>query len=517
MVIEFMKKMLRLLALRFQKEYFLVGLPLLFVLHGYTDHYGDIPGKDVLLLALEYVGYALVFSMLFALFFRSFRKGAVFSFGLFCFYFFFGAAHDALKEVLGKSFLVGYSFILPTAFLAFLALFFYVKKSKRSFQNLTCYLNIVLLVLLVVDVVLLTMKPAIAQSKPAKINVAAPVPEVQHSSNNSVHHPDIHLIIADEYAGRTALQEVFGFDNTPFEDSLRRRGFYVADSSRSNYNYTVTSMASLFQMDYVPDLKDESTEEIYRVSKALINRNRFIDTLQEKGYTIRNFSVFDFAGQPPFEEPYFPQKLRLITDHTFWGRVKNDIGYHAALTFKVRSELDKVEASLRHELEAGNRKMSAVLEESAVAYQSPRFFYTHLMMPHDPYLADKEGNLMRLDALLDPDRQRDEKELYLGYLQYCNQQLLFFIDRLLKTSIRPPVILLMSDHGYRRAGAPVAYHFSNLNAVYYPVKNYEGYYSGLSNVNQLRLLLNKQFSGQWPLLKDTAIYLGSIKEIKERL
>jgi hypothetical protein len=509
MVIESMKKMLRSPALRFQKEYFLLGLPLFFVLHGYLDHYGDIPCKDAFFLAGEYLGSVLIFALVFALIFRSFRKGAVFSFGIFCFYFFFGAAHDTLKEALGISFLVTYSFILPATFFIFLVLFLYLRKAKGSFHGFTRYLNLVLLVLLVLDVVLILAKSAKVQSVPPSIKIPAAAPEVQLSSSNDFPYPDIHLIIADEYAGRRSLKELFDFDNMPFEDSLRRRGFYVVDNSRSNYNYTVASMASLFQMDYLTELEGKKTEDIYRVSKALINQNRFVDTLLGKGYRIRNFSVFDLAGQPPFEEPYFPQKTNLITDNTFFARVKADIGYHAALTFKVNSELDKVKASLRHELEAENRKMDAVVSEAATAVGAPRFFYTHLMMPHDPYLADSAGNLMRLHDLF--GRPSDEKKRYLGYLQYCNRQLLSFIDNLQQYSVRPSVILLMSDHGFRRAGTPVDYHFNNLNAVYFPDENYSGYYPQLSNLNQLRMLLNKQCGDRWPLLADSCVHLDYAK------
>jgi hypothetical protein len=129
------------------------------------------------------------------------------------------------------------------------------------------------------------------------------------------------------------------------------------------------------------------------------------------------------------------------------------------------------------------------------------------MMPHDPYLADAAGNLMRLDVLLNPNQPRDEKKLYLGYLQYANKKLLSFIGRLQKVSVRPTVILLMSDHGFRRAESPQVYHFSNFNAVYFPDGDYNLLYTGFSNVNQLRLLLQKQFNCNLPLLKDSSIYL----------
>jgi chromate transport protein ChrA len=513
-----MKKVLNLPAFRFCNEYFLFLLPLFFVLHGYTDHYGEVPAGAAFRLAMEYLVVVLVTSLVLAFIFKSFRKASLFTFLLFSFYFFFGAGHDWFKDLLGDVFLVSYSFILPFVFIIFIILFIYVKRTGRPLVRVTCYLNTLLVLLLIVDLVLLLIKPAMAQPLPMASNIPShqtqPVPSPTWDTGAQ---RDIHLIIADEYAGTQALKEVLKFDNSAFEDSLRRRGFYVVDSPRSNYNYTVASMASLFQMEYLPGIKDRPDEEIYQVSKALINKNNFVDFMAGKGYSIRNFSVFNFAGQPPFAEPYFPQYLELITGNTFLARVKKDIGYHAALTFRISTELEKVKESLRWEADAESRKMDSVLREMATLHPAPQFFYTHLMMPHDPYLYDKNENLVRLEFLLDPEQKRDEYKLYLGYLQYANKQLLHFIDRILKTSAKPPVILLMSDHGFRRGAMPRAYHFSNINAVFIPGGNYNGFYPGLSNVNQLRLLLNKQFKEHLPLHQDSSIFLGTKSQIHEKL
>lgn len=121
---------------------------------------------------------------------------------------------------------------------------------------------------------------------------------------------------------------------------------------------------------------------------------------------------------------------------------------------------------------------------------------------------DKEENLIRLEQNLFPHKKRTERELYLGYLQYANKKLLQFIDAIRKASVRPPVILLMSDHGLRRDWVPTPHHFRNINAVFIPDSNSRGaFYSGISNVNQFRALLNLKFDQELPLLPDSSILL----------
>jgi hypothetical protein len=47
----------------------------------------------------------------------------------------------------------------------------------------------------------------------------------------------------------------------------------------------------------------------------------------------------------------------------------------------------------------------------------------------------------------------------------------------------------------------------NLNATYLPEKNYSEFYDNISNVNQFRVLLHKEFEQPLSLLKDSTIFL----------
>ena len=131
-------------------------------------------------------------------------------------------------------------------------------------------------------------------------------------------------------------------------------------------------------------------------------------------------------------------------------------------------------------------------------------------MPHYPYYFDKDGRPYPLKGLVE-DATYFSKERYLQYLQYSNAKLLELVDQIQSKSSRPPVILLMSDHGFRefREEEKVdhKYQFMNINAVYLPSKNYDGFYKGMSMVNQFRLVFNKEFKQKLPLLKDSCSYL----------
>src|SRR4030095_391158 len=112
--------------------------------------------------------------------------------------------------------------------------------------------------------------------------------------------PDVYVIIADGYAGKKEMEQVLGFDNTLFESQLKQRGFFIADSSLSNYNYTPFSMASLFSMDYLQQLEGRNKSGNDRqICYRAINKNPVTDFFNNNGYVIKNYSVFRFNDEAP--------------------------------------------------------------------------------------------------------------------------------------------------------------------------------------------------------------------------
>ncbi|HVG40762.1 MAG TPA: hypothetical protein VM888_04045, partial [Chitinophagaceae bacterium] len=226
------------------KEYYLLLLPLFFVFHGYVAHYHFVPLLDALLLILFYLFISLSLWVLFYFILRSWRKAAIFTLIILSFHFFFGSLHDGLKYAFGSSFITRYTFLLPVCFLVLVFLFIYVRKSSASFFKLTCYINSLLLLLLIWDAVVLIQKNNTASIQTTTLSAGI-------SKCDTCTKPDIFLIIADEYAGHQELKEIFKFDNTPFENELKSRGFHIINNARSNYNGTPFSVASTLNMSYL--------------------------------------------------------------------------------------------------------------------------------------------------------------------------------------------------------------------------------------------------------------------------
>lgn len=133
------------------------------------------------------------------------------------------------------------------------------------------------------------------------------------------------------------------------------------------------------------------------------------------------------------------------------------------------------------------------------------FVYIHLQLPHYPYYYDKDGNLYPLEKISN-DAPGNTKN-YIQYVQYTNKQLLKLVDEIFINKKEPPVIILMSDHGYRSfpEGFDNSYVFLNIFSVFLPDKKYSQFNDSLTNVNVFRMLLNSAFCQQLSLLKDTSI------------
>ncbi|MBL7732771.1 MAG: sulfatase-like hydrolase/transferase [Chitinophagaceae bacterium] len=473
-------------------------LPVFFVLHGCTEHYDYVPFNDALKLTAVYLLATLVLTGIFWLWYRSFTKAGLAAFIIMAFHFFFGSMYDALQRLAGGTFLARYAFILPAAALTFVIAFIIIKKRKSRWTSTSLYLNSLLIFLILADLFLLTGK----MIRGKKTEVSMPDGMVRCDNCPT---PDIYFILADEYPGNTELKDLFAYDNSPFIDSLTNRGFHHVAESYSNYNYTPFSMASLLNMEYLQlEASNRSAADLTHAYEKIKN-SKLLHFLQQHGYQLYNYSIFDFEGQPGRRlEKFLPVSTRLITSQTFLSRAENSIFFNLVTRFRSKAALKKLTYAYQH----NNEKIyQLTLDVAGKKTSNPKFIYTHLEMPHYPYYFDKNGKERPFEKLVEGNQT--DKEAFVSYLQYCNEKFLALIDQIRKQSATPPVIILMGDHGFRHFTQPQEkkYYFNNLAAVYLPGGNYSGFPDTLTGINFIRAIVNKQFNQQLPPVKDSMIYL----------
>jgi len=479
------------------KPYFLFLLPAFFMLHSLVENFAPVLVKTAVLQTLFYSGIALVLTILFHLLFRNILKAALAVFFIMSCNFFFGSVYDFLRSQFGHSFLTRFSIIIPVMLLVILLVILYLKKSNRLFIRTSKYLNLLLLLLILIDTGALIFK-LISSKKPGVIDLYGDLKKCSTCSK-----PDIYFIIADEYAGKTELLDLFSFDNSAFENDLKSRGFHIVNNSTSNYNATVYSLASMLNMSYIKNM-NKPTVVNHRdmlMCRSLIKKNNFVSFIEQNGYEVYNYSFFDIADKKKaVRNLFYPNNRSLLTHQTFINRFI----YHFGARFASKEKINSIRKNdLNNDIKVDSLTRSTVLGINS----KPKFVYTHLNMPHNPYFLDRNGKEVSFENISYDSAAKGGG--YIEYLQYSNTKLLSLVDFIKKNSTNPPVIFLMGDHGFKQPipGMKREHFFMNLNAVYFPNGDYAGFYEGMSLVNQFRVTLNTLFSQKLPMLKDSTSFL----------
>jgi hypothetical protein len=427
------------------------------------------------------------------------QKAGIVAFCIMIFHFFFGSIHDTLKNYFPGTIITRYSFLFFISLFIFLFIIIAVKKRKQPLNRISIYLNLMLSLLITIDSVWLFSKIPAQQKK----TIATLSQEF--IACDTCGKPDIYLIITDEYAGNKELKDLFQFDNSAFLKELSNRGFHTIPFSFSNYNYTPFSIASTLDMNYLNLTSKERNKQAVTYCYETIRDNRFLQFLQYHQYKFYNYSFFDFKGQPArTAEVFLPSKTRLITSQTFLSRFDRDIRFNLITRLKSKKELKRHTYANKTNNANLYRLTEKVSEQKTV---TPKFVFTHLMIPHYPYYFDKNGEELPFEKIVEGNQSN--KKAYIEYLQWSNKKIVALIDHILLHSPSPPVIIIAGDHGFRHFTSPVDsnYHFMNLMSICLPDKKYTAFPDTLSNVNLLRTFLNNNFRQQLPYHNSRTTYM----------
>ncbi|MEI9943093.1 MAG: sulfatase-like hydrolase/transferase [Chitinophagaceae bacterium] len=323
--------------------------------------------------------------------------------------------------------------------------------------------------------------------------------------------PDIFFIVFDEYASTPALKKYLSYDNSALDSLLLKKNFFVATNSKSNYDITPVSIASTFNLQYfnVPLEGIKSTRADLLKYQQSLKKSLIPQFLTKEGYTIINHGICDLPYAPAPHEPYFNRFINgALYGETLWGRIRKEIAWNLPAGIWDWSFMETGEKQ-DDGIEINSTNFNAILKELQSQSEKPKFVYGHLMLPHTPYYVDKFGKKRKL-SILDIGLFNDS--LYIDQLIYTNTLLNSLAQAGNMNFPRPRVIILEGDHGNRRLNLPKNLiardrQFMNLNSYYFSDKDYTSLYKSISPVNSFRVVLNKYFHAELPLLKDSTILL----------
>jgi hypothetical protein len=483
--------------------WYIIFLPVFFILHAYNTHFGLIPVPFVAKYLLYYLLLAAVLYFIGWLLFRNSVKSGIFTISFLVIFFFFGSAYDFIHRIHLPGFLLSYKFLISLILLIMVVLAVLLKRKAPPFKAHHFFLLLFSVLMLMELGICLFYLFSNKEYNPAAKNSRMPV-QLKAGPNQ----PDIFFIVFDEYTSSRALKKYFRFDNSALDSSLEKKGFYISYGSESNYTSTVHSIASTLNMQYFNTPKENLTKDTRSsLEGALSIRRSFLpELLEQRGYDIINYGLFDIGKHKAHGPRAFLEfESRVLSLETLWGRIQRDILWNLVVRmpgFSPKMPWDK------DFIERNQSNFQQFVTELNKSSSTPRFVFSHLLLPHRPAFVDRHGNA-RITSMED-FRDENHDSLYLEQLLYANKLIDSIATVAVKERQRPLVLIIEGDHGnsYAEWGLDIREkYFMNLNAYYFSDKDYSGLYESISPVNSFRVVLNKYFNAGMPLLKDSTIRL----------
>jgi len=477
--------------------FYFVGLVVFFVLHRWNEVFDFLSFWEVSKILFSLTILILIYFFAGKVIFRNKNKSALFTLLSFSLFLFFSLV-EVCSAFLGKAG-VNVSTKLFLAGLLFL-LFFVILFLKKERVRGSVYLNALFLVLVFFEITQLMWKGVSKKELQNELMMEV-------SKTDSLRpKPSVYLILLDEYAGAESLEKYYGFDNRLFIGQLEDLGFVVAKKAFGNYDYTVLSIASMLNGEYLkfPSKESVYSNENYTNALNAIYQNKTFRTFKKLGYKTVNYSPFQIEGsESEYSNSYLPAKSLLLLHPTVFDEIIELLPFYIARKMKEKKWLANM---FKEKIATNYRLIEKVVNESSKSDSIPSFYYMHLMMPHAPFAVDSSGNINMSFLGASSMNTETKRQAYFQYLIHTNKVILSFISKLRKNTKGEAVIILTSDHGSRdlMTADDTESGFNSINALYYPGKD-SLIYDGITNVNQFRILFSAITNKRIPLLKDSIV------------
>jgi hypothetical protein len=345
-----------------------------------------------------------------------------------------------------------------------------------------------------------------------------PYPTQTSPKRNGKAGPDIYLIVLDKYTGSRSLRDNFGFDNADFETFLVRRGFVLPRTAQANYIYTALSLASLLNYRYLDDLPAASSAESH--TKAYVNHlvedNAVWRFLQARHYRFIFFPTgFPVTGSNRFADLQLPDPRRILSEFEIVWR-RTTLAEPVLSWVCQRFNCARAATPFSTEPNLLEWKFDQLSQVPTWPREGrPLFVFAHLTIPHEPYVFNADCSIRPpfWPSFYVVQDETPEKQAYIAQIECLNRRLKSIVERLLRDSPAPPIILIQSDHGHGR----MPLHIPDLDAVtpdrvaerhdvfaayYLPGTNGGTIYDSITPVNVFRTVFREYFQADLAPLPD---------------
>jgi len=406
---------------------------------------------------------------------------------------------------LGNSDIGRHQYLLIPFAISFIVGTYYFVKTKRKLNNASTISNAIAVTFLaVIFINILASNIENVDSFSSDIitsNTSLDIPDTTiatlfPSLDKPKNYPDVYYIILDGYMGSNSIKEFLNYDNHEFISYLTDKGFNINHQSYSNYPSSEPSVISTLNMTYLNFLADKQVGHV-KIPQKMYVENTVMQNFKSAGYKIISIQrPFPFIVSSPLFDSVTCERNEHIDSQLFSMTMKTSI-----LVFLLEKweEHELREAILCNFSELANQQQN---------FKEPIFVFSHMLVPHPPYLFSPEGepvSSVRPQGL----ESWENQEGYINSVKFANKKIEQVVDELLADVDNPPVIIIQADHGIGFNFDPtnpsdegITQQMSIFSAYYLP-----GTEKNLSNnvitpVNTFRIIFNSYFNTDYELLEN---------------
>ena len=469
------------------------------VLYMFSQHLGEVQYREMVLPALSVLGFSVLMWILMSWLYRDqLKAGIVVS--LFIFWFFFhGYCVRAMTEA---NIPLRQRYILVLWTLPLVCGAYSIKRTSMSLKKLAKVLDVFSICLVGLNLFSILAFAVKTKSTVPWDNTGVTLQHAALKAGKALELPDIYYIMPDRYPRADVLKEMYDCDNAEFLDYLSKKGFYVASESVANYDHTHLSLASSLNMEHLLRVAEGMGKVILvrRFFHSMIEDCRIWKLLKGAGYTYVHFgswSNLTYRNRLADENVslfIFPEFSLAIFRKTVFSPVLEQLGIYDENRVHWKNVLYKFDRLA--EIPARN---------------GPTFVFAHILVPHWPYVFDRDGKFVTRAK----EASRSKEENHREQVLFLNEKLKELIDRLLATSRVPPIIIIQADEGpyFERfwtdkcaisdaTNAELRQKMAILNAYYLPGLERDKLYPSITPVNSFRLIFNHYFGTDFDMLAD---------------
>lgn len=484
---------------RFPLHPFLFGVyPILALFASNIDQvYASVMLRPIL---YSIVGVSILLVILWKLL-KDLERAAILSTLVVVLFFSYGHVYDLLEGVnIGR-----HRYLLPLWSLIFCVLAWWIITRVKEPVKISAALNWVSVAALLIPLIQIAAYGiSLGSAKPGAVEAL----QINDAANLGS-PPDIYHILLDEYTRGDVLKQVYGLDNSDFLGQLTNMGFYVAECSQSNYAQTELVLASLLNMNYLEDL--QPADPLKALNRPQLRRwiqeskvLRAMDQLGytfvafETGYPFSEFRTADFYLSPDkneFDLLSGMDNFEVLLLKSSAGLVLLDASRLAPSV--LSTDIDHPQVLKRERILYKLEKLGSIPTE----IPGPKYVFVHILLPHEPFVFGPQGEPVQYGDSLD---EAAYQKAYHDQVVYLNQRLIPILRGMIEKSGTPPIIILQGDTGPGRVSRERR--MAILNAMYLPDRDYDELSADISPINTYRLIFDKYFGGEFPLLEDISYY-----------